>query len=373
MLAGIDPFTTYIDPDSKQRFDADTRGSFFGVGLQIRNDEDTDLIRVITPIRNSPGQNAGIRAGDLIERITRHVDSNGKALDKPEVIEARGLDVNDAVRVILGKVGTKVTLTIRRGMEKPFDVELTRAVVRTESVLGHRRKDDASWDYMIDADKKIGYIRVSSFQEDALRAFAAPVADLKKAGMTGLVLDLRFNPGGYLMAAYGICDLLIEDGVVVTVKPRSGKEAAYKGRKPGSETDFPVVCLVNSYSASGSEIVAACLQDHNRAIICGERTYGKGSVQHTEPFEGGLLKFTMARYYRPSGKNVDKLSTKGGDDEDWGVRPDSQFEVKLSRKENDDIAEAMRDVEIIGGDPKKQKKATDRQLEKALEYLRAKK
>lgn len=371
MLAPIDPYTTYIDREAKQKFEIDTRGAFVGVGLQVRSDQDTGFVRVVTPIRNGPAMKLGIRAEDQIERITRVVDSDGKQLDKPEIIETRDLPLEVVVKKLLGKAGTKVTLTIRRGDETPFDVEVTRGGVKTESIYGFRRKDDASWDYMIDADKKIGYIRMSSFQAESAKDFAAAVKDLQEAGMTGLVLDLRFNPGGYLTTAVEIADLLIDDQEVVSIKVR-GTSRSFKGHKEGSLTDFPIVCLINGYSASGSEILSACLQDHKRAIICGERSFGKGSVQTTEPYEGGLIKFTTARFYPPSGRNLDKRSTKGTEEEEWGVSPDSKFEVKLTRQERDDLAEAHRLVEIIGG-KKPEKEFNDRQLKAALEHLRAKK
>src|SRR5262249_42860036 len=152
---------------------------------------------------------------------------------------------------------------------------------------------------------------------------------LDKEGVKGLILDLRFNPGGLLDSAVKISDLFIDDGLIVTIRPRIGREQNYGGESEGSYLNFPMVCLVNGGSASGSEIVAAALQDHKRAIVMGERSYGKGSVQNIQPFSstGGEIKLTTASFWRPSGKNLNKSSTKGKDDEGWGVRPDKGHEV----------------------------------------------
>src|SRR5262249_34765112 len=159
----------------------------------------------------------------------------------------------------------------------------------------------------------------------------------------------RFNPGGLLDSAVHISDLFIDDGLIVTIKPRSGAETSYVGRSKGSYTTFPMVCLVNGYSASGSEIVAAALQDHNRAMVLGTRSYGKGSVQTIIPFPetGGKLKLTTATFWRPSGQNLNKASTKGRPEDDWGVKPDKGFEVKLPPKELFDLQEYLKDGEVI--------------------------
>jgi carboxyl-terminal processing protease len=227
---------------------------------------------------------------------------------------------------------------------------------------------------MIDQENKIAYIRLTQFQRNSFNDMAKVMKTLTKEGIKGFVLDLRFNPGGLLDVACDISDLFIDDGVIVTIRPRVGKEQPWMGRHEGSLLDFPMVCLVNGLSASGSEIVAACLQDHHRAVILGERSYGKGSVQSIQRFDGGQLKFTQATYWRPSGKNINKSSTKGTADEEWGVMPDEGFKIELPRKERDDLQEHQRTLEIITRkdkqtkDPKSDFK--DRQLDKAVEYLR---
>jgi carboxyl-terminal processing protease len=197
---------------------------------------------------------------------------------------------------------------------------------------------------------------------------------LDKEGVKGFILDLRFNPGGLLDSAWKISDLFIDDGLVVTIRPRAGRPIPFTGEREGSLLNFPMVCLVNGLSASGSEIVAACLQDHKRALILGERSYGKGSVQNIQPFEGGDLKLTTATFWRPNGKNINRSSTSGKDDEEWGVMPDKGFEVKLSRKERDDLFDHQHFLEIIQRADRPTKHPNpdfkDRQLEEAANYLR---
>ena len=192
--------------------------------------------------------------------------------------------------------------------------------------------------------------------------------------LNGLILDLRFNPGGLLSSAVQISDMFIDDGKIVTIKPRAGREQTERGHHEGSYLDFPMVCLVNGMSASGSEIVAACLQDHERAIVMGERSYGKGSVQNIQPFEGGELKLTTASFWRPNGKNLNKSSTSGKEEDEWGVSPNRGFILKLSERERDQLYEHQHDAEVIaheeGSAKEKKTEFKDRQLEMALEYLR---
>jgi C-terminal peptidase prc len=371
----LDPYSTYIDPESIKRVEGDIQGKFTGIGIQIRKDAARDMLQVVTPIKGSPAYKAGIQAGDVITTVTREMDSEGKKLDKPEVISTKGLALSDAVKKILGAPGTKVKLTVEReGEDKPLEFSLTRGTIEVESVLGYKRKSSADWDYYVDPENKIVYVRLTSFARNTARDLRDVMKGLAKDGIKGMVLDLRFNPGGYLDSAVDISDLFIDDGLIVTVRPRVGREQPFYGRHPGSLLDFPMVCMVNGGSASGSEIVSACLQDQGRALVVGERSYGKGSVQNITPFEGGELKMTIATFWRPNGKNLNKASTKGGESEDWGVRPDKGYLVELSRKEREDLAEHQRNAEIIlpaGKAPEaKDKDYRDVQLEKALDYLR---
>jgi carboxyl-terminal processing protease len=283
------------------------------------------------------------------------------------------MKLTDAVKKITGKPGTKVKLTAQReGEKEPLTFNLTRGYVQVESVLGHKRKANDDWDYMIDPVNKIGYIRLTQFARNSYDDMKAIMSDLSERGIKGFILDLRFDPGGLLDSAVEISDLFVNDGVIVSIRERNQPENEIRGRARGSLLDFPMVCLVNGYSASGSEIVSACLQDHDRARVIGERSYGKGSVQHIINFDGGQIKLTTATFWRPSKKNLNKSSTSGKDDDVWGVTPDQL--VKLTAKERVDLDEHLRSAEVIRPKnkpaPAKEKEFKDRQLDEALKYLR---
>ncbi len=211
-------------------------------------------------------------------------------------------------------------------MDHPLDFEIVRGKVQVESVLGVKRNRNDSWDFVLDPENRICYVRLTNFARNTADDLTRVMEYLKNTGgIKGLILDLRFNPGGLLTSAVTISDLFIDDGLIVTIRPRVGREQSYTGEHEGSLLDFPMVCLVNGHSASGSEIVSACLQDHKRALIVGERSYGKGSVQNIQPFEDGELKLTTASFWRPNGKNLNRSSTSGKEDAEWGVTPDRGY------------------------------------------------
>src|SRR5262249_9768042 len=204
------------------KMEQDIGGRFPGVGIQIRKDSATDQLLVVTPIKGSPAYKAGIQAGDLITTVTREVDSLRKTLKPAEVTPTKGMKLCDAGQKITGKPGTKVKLTVQReGEEKPLEFNLTRGYVQVESVLGHKRKANDDWDYMIDPVNKIGYIRLQQFARNSYDDLKAVMSDLTERGIKGFVLDLRFNPGGLLDSAVEISDLLINDGVIVSIRDRA--------------------------------------------------------------------------------------------------------------------------------------------------------
>jgi len=371
MLRNLDPYTTYVDPEQLAKFKQDTQGFFNGIGIQIRKDSISDRLLVVTPIKGSPSYRAGLEAGDIIKTIVREVDSDGEKLNPAEMIDTKGLNLQDAVKKILGKAGTDVKLVIERD-GKDMTVTLTRAQIVTESVLGVKRDASDEWSYMIDDKNKIGYIRLTSFQRNSARDMQKIMEELtKKHQIKGFVLDLRFNPGGLLDSAVLISDLFVDDGLIVSIRPRVGREKRFTGFREGSLLDFPMVCMVNGMSASGSEIVSAALQDHRRAYVVGERSYGKGSVQNIQGYEDGEIKLTTASFWRPNGKNLNKSSTGGKDEDEWGVTPDKV--ITLTPKERDDLYESQHNAEICrrGKAPKEPvKEFKDKQLEAALEYLR---
>ncbi len=376
VLGKLDKHTDYIPPEVAKKFGDDLKGSFFGIGVQIRKHNIRDQLQVVTPIIGSPAYKAGLQANDIITTIVREVDNEGNPFAEPEIISTKGMTTEEAVKKIVGKEGTKVRLLVdREGSEKPLEFNLLRGKVEVESVLGAKRNNDDSWNYVVDPENKICYVRLTQFTHNTHRDLEKVMKKLYQAGIKGFVLDLRFNPGGVLDGAVKISDLFIDDGLIVTIKPRSGPETSYVGKSDGSFTSFPMVCLVNGYSASASEIVSACLQDHGRAVIVGTRSYGKGSVQTIQQFSdtGGLLKLTTATFWRPNGRNLNKASTNGKDEDEWGVTPDKGFDIKLSTKELNDLQDFQRDREIIRRGVKSETKNTDfrdRQLDAAMEYLR---
>jgi C-terminal peptidase prc len=379
MLSKLDPHTGYIPPEVVLKFQEDTGGRFKGIGVQIRRNEARDELQVVTPIFGSPAYKAGLKANDIITTVISEVDpKTGDPYDQPKTTPTKGMTTEDAVKLIKGKEGTRIRLVVEReGAAKPLEFTLVRRDIEVESVLGYKRGDKDAWNYVIDQENKICYIRLTQFSENTYGELEKVMKQLSKEGIKGFILDLRFNPGGLLTSSIKIADLFIDDGLIVTVRSRDGKETSYVGRSDGSYLTFPMVCLVNGGSASASEIVSACLQDHGRAIIMGSRSFGKGSVQTIHPFENrSILKLTTATFWRPSGRNLNKRSTSGKDEDEWGVTPNKGYEIKLSKKEENDLFEHLREAEIIRGSPpaggKEETKSDfrDRQLDMAVEYLR---
>ena len=320
MMTKLDPYSSYIGPEELAQFRTSVDSEFAGIGVQVSTD-DGDLT-VLSPIYGTPAYRAGIQAGDRIVEIEGH--------------STDGLLTEDAIRLMKGPDGSKVTLTIvHAGQTKREKFTLTRERVHVETVLGDRRKTDDHWDFMYDAKNAIGYIRISAFSLDTAKELRDAMADLKKRKLRGLVLDLRFNPGGLLRSAIEVSKLYISKGRIVSTKGRNSPERFWDADGNDAFEGFPMVILVNRYSASASEIVSACLQDHQRAVIMGERTWGKGSVQNIIELEHGrsALKLTTAAYRRPSGKNIHRFPDAKDKDE-WGVMPDSGLRVGAERPRN---------------------------------------
>lgn len=374
----LDKYSYYVEAETVRRFKADTSGSFTGIGVQIRRDPTRDLLQVVTPIKGSPAYKAGVKTGDWIVQIKREVDSDGKPLEKPEIISGEGLPLEDAVKKIVGKPGTKVNVSFeRQGEPKPIEFELIRASILAESLFGVKRNDDDTWTFMFDPVNKIGYARIGSFTDTTHIELERALATLKKQGMKGFILDLRFCPGGKLTTALKIGEMFINNGdMIVGIRYRGEPESKIRRKLPGSAPDFPMAVLVNRFSGSASELVSACWQDHKRVTIIGDRSFGKGTVVTSSLFEptSGILVLTTATFWRPSGKNLEKIMTSGKEEEDWGVQPDEGFRVKLGRHEETDLFEHLRKQEIIPRRDLKDKEVPtefrDIQLERALEHLR---
>ena len=303
MLRELDPYSAYIPPEMYHIFQEDTQGYFGGLGITIGMQD--DQLTVIAPLEGTPAARAGILPGDKILRIEGEGTENMSLLD--------------AVNKLRGAPGTSVTMTVRhRGAEDEVDVTLTREIIEIHSVRGYRRLSEGQgWDYWVNPEEKVAYVRLSGFQENTVAELDEAVNKLVAEGARGLVLDLRSNPGGLLGSAVAVSDRFLHDGVVVSIR---GRTVGTKEERAHAADDYPetllVAVLVNRYSASGSEIVAGALQDHGRAVLIGEETFGKGSVQNVIPLkdDSSAIKLTTAKYYTPSGRSFerDPKTKKGG-------------------------------------------------------------
>jgi carboxyl-terminal processing protease len=374
-LERLDPHSQFINEDEFRQFQKTSRGKFGGIGVKIGIDRNTGQVLVESPMVGTPAYEAGVQAGDLILKV------DGKATDS--------VSLKKVVEMIQGEPGEKVTLTVlHEGEKKPVDIPITRAEIMIDSVLGDRplQDPDQKWEFTIDADNGIAYIRLVAFTETTVQELTKVVEHLQKHKMRGLVLDLRGNPGGLLKAAVDVSSMFLPEGKrVVSTKGRNQREEVYDARPPRGfepQTTYPIAILINRYSASASEIVAAALQDHLRAIIVGERSFGKGSVQNVIGLESGksALKLTTASYWRPNGKNIHRFPD-AKDEEEWGVSPSKGYEVKLSDEDRIAYFKYRRDRDVVrrngvkagpkeGEAKKKSEPFRDRALDRAVEYIR---
>ena len=284
MLNGLDPHSSYMDPKNFRDMQVQTRGEFGGLGIEVTMED--GLVKVVTPIDDTPAAKAGVMANDVITQ-----------LDGEQV---QGLTLNQAVEKMRGPVNTKIKLTImRKGQDKPIEVSITRDVIRVRSVRMRTEGDD------------VGYIRVTQFNEQTSEGLKKAIGDItaqiQNDKLRGYVLDLRNNPGGLLDQAISVSDAFLERGEIVSTRGRNAEETQRYSARAGDMTkNKPIIVLVNGGSASASEIVAGALQDHKRATILGTRSFGKGSVQTIIPLgnNNGALRLTTARYYTPSGKSI---------------------------------------------------------------------
>ncbi len=316
MLAGLDPHSTYLDNAQYQDLQASTSGAFGGLGIEVG--QENGLVKVIAPIDDTPAANAGIKAGDLILRLD----------NRP----VKDMTLSEAVKLMRGEPGSNIVLTIlREGQSEPFDVTITRAIVQVKSVKS-RMLDDG-----------LGYVRISQFQARTGEDLVKAVENLKKeagGSLRGLVLDLRNNPGGVLSASVAVADAFLSEGKIVYTDGRRDKsENVWYATPPDVIDGAPMVVLVNSGSASASEIVAGALQDHGRAVIMGQRTFGKGSVQTILPLkDGGAVKITTARYYTPSGRSIQAE----------GIVPDIEIQPYKLAKADDESVRRVREADLKG-------------------------
>jgi carboxyl-terminal processing protease len=334
-FAGLDPFTTLVWPWNVNDFQKSMTQQFTGIGVEISNA--TGILKIASLLPDTPAYRAGLDADDEIVAV------NGES--------TKDMTIYCVVDKITGPKGTKVTLTIRRpstGETKDFTIVRDRIVV--DPLRGWTRDPEGRWDYVIDPDNQIGYIRLMQFTENSGPDIDAVLRKLESQGLAGLILDLRFNTGGYLQAAADVVDLFVEEGVIVKSNPRHGFASYEIAHRSGTHPNYPLVILINGSSASASEIVAGALQDpkHQRAVLVGERSYGKGSVQVITDYtgSGSQMKYTMAYYHLPSDQRVknryqiEKMGRK-----DWGIAPD--VEVEMLSNEIRKMIEIQRDNDVL--------------------------
>ena len=290
VLQSLDPYSAYMSPELFKEMQTDTRGEFGGLGIEIGME--AGVVKVISPIDDTPAAKAGIKAGDYIVKIGNE--------------QVQGKSLLEAVKLMRGPVGTEIELTVRRKkVKKPLEFKIERKIIEVQSVSSK----------IIGEEKNLGYIRLKSFNENSDKQFLKSVKEFeKKSKIKGYVFDLRNNPGGLLTQAINITDFFLEDGEIVSTKGRKVSETRKFFAKKGDEIKGkPIIVLINNGSASASEIFAGALKDHKRAIILGENSYGKGSVQSIIPLKnGGGIRLTISKYYLPSGKSISEV----------GVSPD---------------------------------------------------
>lgn len=351
MLTSLDPHSSYLDAESFNYMNEQTKGKFGGLGIEVTMDN--GLVKVVSPIDDTPAAKAGIKAGDYITHI------NGETVV--------GMTLNDAVSKMRGKVGEKVKLSIRRINSKPIELTIKRQEIKIQSVKSEIKEDS------------IVYIRISSFTEDVDDAVSKAINDAKKKlknKLLGIVIDVRNNPGGLLDQAVDVSDLFLEKGEIVSTRSRNESDTVkFMANEGDVAKGLPIVVMINEGSASASEILAGALQDHHRAIILGERSFGKGSVQTVIPLRDyGAMRLTTARYYTPSGRSIQAK----------GIEPD--IEVKPAKVEElesyalniseADLNNALKNDSDVAGDSEKKKGKSaedlaDYQLVRALDLVKA--
>jgi len=286
MLQALDPHSSYMNEEVYKEMQVDTAGAFGGLGIEITTDK--SFIKIVSPIDDTPAQKAGVQAGDYITH-----------LDGVSVID---MTLKEAIDIMRGEVGASITLTIVRGTENPFDIEIERDIIKVQSVK-HRLIDD------------IGVLRISTFNEQTTLGLKKIIEELESSDNPpiGYVLDLRNNPGGLLTESISVSDIFLEQGEIVSIRGREKKDVkVYSAKKGDLINKKPLIVLINEGSASASEIVAGALQDHDRAVIMGIKSFGKGSVQTIVPIDSGAIRLTIAKYYTPSGDSIQAV----------GIEPD---------------------------------------------------
>lgn len=345
-LHSLDDYSQYFNEENLTRFEHENTGEFGGVGITVAQGISDPHLVIASPMPGTPAYDAGLAPGDVILAIDGHSTEN--------------VPYEAARKYIVGKPGTPVVFSIRRGdtSAKPFEVTLTRALIEQHSVYGYKRRTDdpLQWKYLLDGTK-VALIRLERFNEKAADEMKAALAAAKAEGMAGLILDVRDNGGGLLHQAHAISDLFLKDGIVVSTRNRDDQGRTLKAshdKLPWEDAEaLPIVVLIDRNSASASEILAAALADNGRAILVGERSFGKGSVQkvfHLPPDEKRAVKLTSEIWLTPKGSNIHRTSTSLESDQ-WGVKPEPGYEVKLTLDDIKKLMKYRRSLDYVPGKP----------------------
>ena len=370
MLGVLDSNSGFISQAEFKAFDEDLNQQFVGVGMELERDEKNNCIRVVSPIPGTPAYKAGFQVGDVI----REIDGTTTA----------GISRQEAVQMIRGPKGESVVFLVeRQGRSDSFNISVLRDSIPVPSIYGDTRNEDGSWNFVLDDNVRIGYVRLLQFGKRSTEELRDALQSLD-GKIDGFILDMRFNPGGLLDAAVDISDMFIgREVLIVQTRERDGNVVTrhYATSKTELDPGIPVVVIVNEYSASASEIVAACLQDHDRAAVVGEQTFGKGTVQDLITLEKdrSVMRLTTASYWRPSGKNIDRTVLELDDPTQYGVTPNEGFDVGLSEDQLTEIALARskRDQKVLSAGQERLEPEerswlkTDLPLRRAVEYIQS--
>ncbi|MDO8303947.1 MAG: S41 family peptidase, partial [Sedimentisphaerales bacterium] len=317
-----------------EEFKKNLTNEFSGIGVEISKAEGP--LKVASLLPDAPAYTSGLDAGDIIEAI--------------DGVSTKDMPIGCAVRKITGTAGTSVTLTIlHSGETKSVNITLKRAKIVVPTIRGWQRVEAGQWRYMLDERNHIGYVRITQFSEKTDSDLESALKELESQGLNGLIIDLRFDSGGYLETAVKVVDKFVKKGLIVRTQPRFGLASYETARAKTTYREYPLVVLINGGSASASEIVAGALQDtvHKRAVLVGTRSYGKGSVQQVAPIPGGAqLKYTMAYYHLPSGQRVEgRAEMEKVGRKDWGIAP--EVEVEVISDELKKMIDVQRDNDVL--------------------------
>jgi carboxyl-terminal processing protease len=358
MTSHLDPYSSYIPPGELSKFEQYLEQEFVGVGIHVRAQNGNAEIVNLLP--GSPAERVGLKPGDVLLEV-----------DGQSIV---GLSPQETGKLLAGPTGRPVALLVRRATGgEPETLNLTRETIQLPTVLGVRRQPDGTFDFRHAADSTIARLRITHFSTNTADEMRSALQAISTADFRGLILDVRSNPGGRMDVAISIADMFLDSGTIVSIRGRDEKEKKkWSARKSETLCRLPMVILANRSSASASEVLAGCLQDNGRAVVVGERTFGKGSVQSVVQLESGrsALKLTTASYHRPSGVNIQRFPDSKPDD-DWGVKPSDGHMVDLSKEQWAEWSRVWQSPDLIHGGSNSTEKSTtpDLQLDHAIAFL----